>query len=94
MNLYDRATGPKTWRNSGENLLGKGNVAQKGVLVRDEDSVELIAGLVNNLKGMVGEKWSEDEDAKMEEATEEVLNRQGDELCLDMEGEQAVKRVA
>lgn len=61
----------KTWRNSGENLLGKWNIAEKGVLIRGEDSVELIAGLVDNLKGMVGQKWSEDEEVKAKEATKQ-----------------------
>ena len=30
LRIYDRATSPKTLRNSGGNLLGKGNVAEKG----------------------------------------------------------------
>ena len=50
------------------------NVEEKEVLVRGENMVKLVAGLVGNMKGMVGDMWSEDETAKIKEATEDVLD--------------------
>ena len=70
------------------------NMEEKGTLIRGEGSVGLVAGLVDNMKGMVGSRWSEDEKAKMTEATEEILYRQDDEFCVDLDGEKAVKMVA
>ena len=70
------------------------NIEEKETLIRGEDSGGLVAGLVDNMTGMVGDKWSEDEKAKMKEATEEVLDRQSDALCVDLDGEKAVRMVA
>ena len=70
------------------------NIEEKEALIRGEDSVGLVAGLVDNMKCMVGDQWSEDEKAKMMEATEEVLDRQGDGFCVNLDGEKAVRMVA
>ena len=43
---------------------------------------------------MVGNEWSEDEKAKMKEATEEILDRPGDGYRVDLDGDEAVRTVA
>ena len=70
------------------------DIEEKETLIRGEGSVGLLAGLVDNMKGITGSKWSEwseDEKAKMKEVTGGILVSQGDEFYVDLDGEKAVK---
>ena len=67
------------------------DIEEKETLIRGEGSVEMVGGLVDNMKG---NKWSEDKKTKTKEATEEILHRQGDGFCVDLDREKDVKMVA
>lgn len=67
---------------------------KKEVLLTGESERELVAGLADNMKGIIGDQWSEDEKLMLEAATREILDEQGEKFCVNLRGKKAVKMVA
>lgn len=72
----------------------KVHIEEKGVYITGEDEKELIMGLVDNMKGMIGERWSDDEKAELDEVTRSILKSHEDELFVDLGGHKGVRMVA
>ena len=67
--------------------------------ISSSDESEMIFGAVENLKGIVGDQWSEEEKGELKGAAETLLNREGEGeeeggLFVEMDGKRGVPMVA
>ncbi|MCJ1362981.1 hypothetical protein MMC16_002087 [Acarospora aff. strigata] len=83
------------WMDGGvlkETMVGAGFGAEGlrlesvGVVLWGEGVEDLAGCLVENFRGMVGEKWSEDEKGRLPEVTERVLREGRERFCVEGEG--------
>lgn len=63
-------------------------------MVRGETPDQLLAGILDNLNGVLGTAWSEDEKKQTPAATQRVLDEQPDKVIIDENGRRALKMVA
>lgn len=69
-------------------------VVEKEVTLTGKSKTELVEGLADNMEGIVGNEWSDEEKSKLRGATERLLEERGGDFCVESPGEEGVRMVA